>query len=81
MANVDLDHRVIHLERDKASGENVGRDVLLSDAAVEVLRSLPRLARGGCVFFGRRREGHLIDLEYFWEQALKRAQAASHPHP
>ena len=57
-----------------------GRDVLLSDAAVEVLRSLPRLARGGFVFFGRRREGHLVDLEYFWEQALERGQAAADPH-
>ena len=35
---VDLEHRVVHLERDKASGEERGRDVLLTDAAVEVLR-------------------------------------------
>ena len=73
-SSVDLDHRVIHLERDKASGENAGRDVLLSDAACEVLRGLPRLARGGFVFFGKRRQGHLVDLEYFWEQALERAK-------
>ena len=26
------------------------------------------------VFFGRRRQGHLVDLEFFWEQALKRAR-------
>ena len=26
------------------------------------------------VFPGRRREGHLIDLEFFWEAALKRAK-------
>ena len=40
----------------------------------EVLRGLPRLARGGYVFFGKRRDGHLVDLEYFWEQALERAK-------
>jgi integrase len=73
-SNVDLDHRVIHLQRDKASGENVGRDVVLSETACEVLRSLPRLARGGYMFFGRRRAGHLIDLERFWEQALAAAK-------
>jgi integrase len=72
-SRVDLDHRVLHLDRDKASGENVGRDVLLSHAAVEILRSLPRLARGGWVFPGGRREGHLKDLERFWPLALERA--------
>ena len=71
---VDLEHRVVHLERDKASGEERGRDVLLTDAAVEVLRSLPRIVRVPWVFPGRRREGHLIDLEFFWEAALKRAK-------
>jgi integrase len=70
---VDLDHRVIHLATDKASGENAGRDVLLTDTAVDILRSLPRLARGGWVFLGQRREGHLVDLEYFWTTALDRA--------
>jgi integrase len=70
---VDFEHRAIHLERDKASGENVGRDVLLSNAACDVLRALPRLARGGWVFPGGRREGHLVDLEYFWASALARA--------
>jgi integrase len=58
----------------QGSGENVGRDVLLSDAAVDILRFLPRLARGGFVFPGGRREGHLKDLEFFWEQALERAK-------
>ena len=72
--NVDLDHAVIHLASDKASGENVGRDVLLSDAAVDLLRSLPRLARGGWVFPGGTRNGHLVDLEFFWSQALQRAK-------
>ena len=73
-SHVDLDHRVIRLARDKASGENAGRDVLLSAAACEVLRGLPRLARGGFVFFRARRRGHLVDLEYFWKQALGRAK-------
>jgi integrase len=71
---VDLDNRIVHLERDKASGENVGRDVYLSDAAVEILRSLPKLARGGWVFPGGRRDGHLVDLEYFFGTALARAK-------
>jgi integrase len=73
-SSVDLDHRVIHLERDKASGENAGRDVLLTDAAVDVLRSLPRLAKGGHVFFGRRRNAPLVDLEFAWGQARQRAK-------
>jgi integrase len=72
-SSVDLDNRVIHLEIDKASGENVGRDVLLSDAAVAILKALPKLARGGWVFPGGRRDGHLIDLEYFWDQAIAKA--------
>ena len=72
--DVDLEARVLHLQRDKASGENAGRDVLLSDQAVAVLQSLPRLARLGFVFFGARRNGHIIDLEYYWEQALQRAK-------
>jgi len=71
---IDLEHRVIHLERDKASGENVGRDVDLSDAAVAILQSLPRLTRGGWIFPGGRRDGHLVDLEYFWDQALAKAK-------
>ncbi len=70
---VDLENRVIHLAIDKASGENVGRDVMLTDAAAEVLRSLPKLKRGQWVFFGQRRDGHLVDLEYFWRTALARA--------
>jgi integrase len=73
-ASVDLEHRVIHLERDKSSGENVGRDVLLSDAAVAILRSLPRLARGGWVFPGGVRDRHLRKLESFWGPALARAR-------
>ncbi len=42
-SHVDLDHRVIHLPIDKAS--ETGRTVLLTDAAVDVLRLLPRMAR------------------------------------
>lgn len=72
-SRVDLEHRVIHLAADKASGENVGRDVLLSDKAVEVLRSLPRIARGRWVFFGRHRDAPLVQLAYSWKEALKRA--------
>ena len=43
---IDIDHRVIHLPKDKAS--DTGRDVLLTHAAIDVLRSLPKMARGGC---------------------------------
>ena len=32
------------------------------------------LARGGWVFFGRRRTGHIIDIEYPFMNALKRAK-------
>jgi len=69
---IDLEHAVIHLPRHKGSDE--GRDVLLSDGAVEVLKSIPRLARGGWVFFGRSRTGHLWDVNLdLWRRALKRA--------
>jgi integrase len=46
----------------------------LTDAAVDVLRSLPRLAKGGHVFFGRRRNAPLVDLEFAWGQARQRAK-------
>jgi integrase len=71
--NVDLDHRALRLEQDKASGENRGRDVLLSKSACDILRRLPRLAKGGRVFFGRSNGGAVTDLRYPWEQALERA--------
>ena len=38
---------MIHLAREKDKASETGRDVLLTDAAVEVLQSLPRLKRGG----------------------------------
>ena len=73
---VDLDGKVIHLREDKASGENVGRDVHLSDAAVEILRGLPRLRSNPHVFFAStkaRRGRHMsIDLRYPLHQALER---------
>ena len=64
---------MLHLQRDKSSGENVGRDVLLTDAAVQLLRSLPRLAHTNWVFFGRQRDSHIIDLERYWSASLERA--------
>jgi integrase len=73
-SHVDLERRVLHLERDKSSGQNVGRDVLLSATAVAILASLPRLARGGWLFPGGRRGAHLVNLEFFWAQALARAE-------
>jgi integrase len=71
--HVDLAHRTIHLPRDKANDH--GRDVLLSDTAVEVLNSLPRLCNSDFIFFGTRKNshGHLADIRYPWRQALKRA--------
>jgi integrase len=73
-ADVDLENRCVMLERDKNSGENAGRYVLLSDTAVQIFRSLPKLTRGGWVFPGGRRDGHLTDLEYFMEQGLAKAK-------
>ena len=59
-----------------ASSTNTPREIgpELSDAACDILRSLPHLARGGFVFFGRKRGQHLKDLEFPWRQALKRAK-------
>ena len=71
--DVDLEGRILHLQRDKSSGENVGRDVLLTDAAVQLLRSLPRMAHTDWVFFGRQRDSHIVDLERYWSAALERA--------
>jgi integrase len=68
---VDIAAKTLKLERDKASLD--GRTVMLSDTAVAILESLPRLARCPWVFPGRRRDGHLIDLEFHWRQALERA--------
>ena len=69
---IDLDQRTIRLPRDKAS--DVGRTVLLSDTACEILRGLPRLAHGGYVFFGKRSQKPLADLRDFWTLALERAK-------
>ena len=71
--DVDLEGRILHLQRDKSSGENVGRDVQLTDAAVQLLRSLPRMAHTDWVFFGRQRDSHIVDLERYWSAALERA--------
>jgi integrase len=71
--HVDLAHRTIHLPRDKANDH--GRDVLLSDTAVDVVLSLPRLAYSDHIFFAHRRNGtgHLVEIRHHWRRALKRA--------
>ena len=68
---VDLDHRIIRLPRHKGSDE--GRDVLLSDTAVAILKSVPVIHGAKYVFFGRNRGEHLKDIKMQFREALKRA--------
>ena len=56
-SDVDLDHRVIRLPKRQGSGENRPRRAA-DRRGGRGAASLPRLARGGWVFFGRRRAGH-----------------------
>ena len=66
---IDLDGKVIHLGRDKTSGRNVGRDVLLSDTAVEILRGLPRQRRCGFVFLRTEARPALVRFDGLQERS------------
>lgn len=67
---VDLEHKVIQLEKDKTSDNR--RDILLSDDAVAVLAALPR-TKSPFVFYSDSESGHVMDLKKAWLMALKRA--------
>ena len=66
---VDLDHRIIRLPRHKGSDE--GRDVLLSDTAAAILKSVPVIHGAKYVFFSRGE--HLRNIAAQFREALKRA--------
>ena len=66
---VDLDHRIIRLPRHKGSDE--GRDVLLCDTAVAILKSVPVIHGAKYVFFGRG--DNLQNIAVQFREALKRA--------
>lgn len=68
---VDLDHGLIALERDKTSDNR--RDILLTPAAVEVLRALPRTS-SPFVFHSDSASGHVMDLKKAWLAALTKAK-------
>ena len=67
---VDLEHKVIQLERDKTSENR--RDILLTDEAVSVLKALPRTS-SPFVFHSDSAAGHVMDLKKAWLAALQRA--------
>lgn len=67
---IDLDHRVIQLEKDKTSDNR--RDILLTDEAVAVFKSLPRTS-SSFVFHSVSATGHVMDLKKAWLAALKQA--------
>lgn len=67
---VDLEHRVIQLEKDKTSDNR--RDILLTDEAAAVLKALPR-THSPFVFFSDSAAGHVMDLKKAWLAALKEA--------
>ncbi|MCA3562346.1 MAG: site-specific integrase [Aestuariivirga sp.] len=70
-AAVDLERRVVQLERDKTSDNR--RDILLTAEAVTVLKALPRTA-SPFVFFSDSAAGHIMDLKKAWLSALSRAK-------
>lgn len=71
-ANVDLDHGVLHLERDKTSENR--RDILLTPAAVKTLKALPRKGNAQYVFFADSESGHIVDIQKPFLEAVKTAK-------
>ncbi|MEJ1938309.1 site-specific integrase, partial [Nostoc sp. NIES-2111] len=67
---VDLVHGVLALERDKSSVNR--RDILLSPAAVEIIKALPRTS-SPFVFPSDSKNGHLGALQKAWQLVVKRA--------
>lgn len=69
--DIDFRRRVLILERDKTT--DTGREVLLSDAAIAVLKSLPRLNSSNWVFPSDSARGHLTTLQKPWADVVERA--------
>jgi integrase len=67
--DVDLDHGVLHL-RDSKVGP---RDLLLPEAAVTILRNLPRLASNPHVIVGHVRRTHFVGTSKAWAAIRDRA--------
>jgi integrase len=70
-AMVDFADKVIRLERHK--GDDDGKTILLSDAAIAVFANIPRML-SPYVFPSEGRAGHIVDVRVPWEAARKRAQ-------
>jgi len=68
----DLDRKMVRLESDKEKN-GVGRTILLSDTAVEILRSQPTYGRSPHFFPGRVDGQPLAECDRHFKAALKRA--------
>lgn len=66
---VDRDRRMIFLP-DSKTGQ---KPIILNDAAMELLASLPRLASNPYVFPGNRNGGHLVNIQKPWNTIRKLA--------
>jgi integrase len=67
---VDLDRAVLELERDKTSDNR--RNILLTQAAVQALKQVPKTS-SQFVFFSDSEYGHLRDIQRSWLAAITRA--------
>ena len=66
---VDLEHQELRLP-DSKSGAKI---VYLGDAAVKILKALPRVIGNPYVIAGRKEKAHLTDLQHPWRRVRKAA--------
>jgi len=63
-SQVDFDARLLRLS-DSKTGE---KTIVLSEPAIEVLTSLPRMAENPFVIYGRKKGTHLVNLQKPWRR-------------
>ncbi len=66
-SHIDLDRRIIFLP-DSKTGK---KPLTLNDAAIDVLKSLPRFANNPYVIAGHRHGAHLVNLQKPWQLVRK----------
>lgn len=71
--DVDLSRGEIRLPETKAGRVHI---LPLSDAAIAILRTIPKQEDNPYVFPGRRNGGHLIGIQKFWEDIREKAGMA-----
>lgn len=65
---VDLEHRVLRLPTSKTGK----KEIVLNDAAVDVVRGIPRLMGNPYVIVGGRDSHHLVNVKGPWERIRKK---------